>query len=472
MLITSSWCYLALAALAVLGAVVADGPKELMIQMKYPIDFDWPDEGTRETALADGSYKPINTIPTGIKVFKNMVYLCVPRWYDGIASTLNVVEGKKYEIGKQPKLTPWPDWSWQNASDCDRGIAFSMSVEIDPKGRVWVLDTGNNNLYERDTSLHKFFCPPSVLVFDAETKELLTRFHLPEEIASPETNFLNDIVVDPVNDWAYISDNDGKWREGRGGVIAVQPFNKTATRLQGLTTNPEKRAESYIMGGKRWNSNNPVNSIALHPSGDWVYYAPNTGYIVHMISTADMQDTSLTPQERDARSLVVGQKPTPSASLKFASNGTMFFSGLTMDAMLAWTWGGGLLDNTWWVAYQDHEDMQFLDQLDFDERGYDTPNPEGSNLWWITNQLFEFVFNKEAKDWTVNIFKAAVDTSDYGDAIMDGEMTVTYVPTSPASDGDGDGIALASDATSDASSLLFTNMSAFTLMLALITFQW
>lgn len=116
-----------------------------------------------------------------------MVYLCVPRWYDGVASTLNVVDGsKKLSLDEQPKLTPWPDWSWQNAADCDTGFAYVMSVEIDPKGRMWVIDTGNNNLYERDASLHKFFCPPSVMVFDIESKQLLTRFHLPEDIASRE----------------------------------------------------------------------------------------------------------------------------------------------------------------------------------------------------------------------------------------------------------------------------------------------
>lgn len=83
MLITSSsWCYLALAALAVLGAVVADGPKELMIQMKYPIDFTWPDEATREAALADGSYKPINTIATGIKVSDVACFMLY--WYRNI----------------------------------------------------------------------------------------------------------------------------------------------------------------------------------------------------------------------------------------------------------------------------------------------------------------------------------------------------------------------------------------------------
>ena len=54
---------------------------------------------------------------------------------------------------------------------------------------------------------------------------------------------------------------------------------------------------------------------------------------------------------------------------------------------------------------------------------------------------------------------------------MDGEITVTYVPTSSGSGG-GDGLTLASDATSDASSLLFTKMSTFTGMLALIMLQW
>lgn len=79
MMIPSSWRRLAaVAALSVaVPFVLADEPKELWMQFKYPIDFEFPDEATREQALADGSYNPINTIPTGIKVSQPFGWLFV-----------------------------------------------------------------------------------------------------------------------------------------------------------------------------------------------------------------------------------------------------------------------------------------------------------------------------------------------------------------------------------------------------------
>lgn len=386
-----------------------------------------------------------------MKVYKDTMILTTPRILSGVTATLATVDiSHKYHPGMQPKLKVWPNWEWQRPhgatvttdgvtypnmdstggnTGCEKGFTLVMGIEITPDGQLWVLDSGIAENFESSGPV--VYCPPSVSVFDFEKKELLTRYFLPNSVSPYGTNFLNDIVVDAVKGVAYISDNSG------GAILFVDPFTKTGTRLAGPTTVAEKRASNLVVGGNRFASQNPVNSIALHPDGQWVYYASNSGFTVHMISTAVMADLdpNLTPEQRDAKSLIVGEKPTTSASMYFGKNATLWFGGNTMDALLGWTDGRGLLTNTWFTAFQDHEEMRFTDNLATSvPKGWKKHNPEASDLWWEANDLFTWLNFRADKRWKVNFWKAPIDTGSYQEAIKEGlslgDLPVTYVPTS------------------------------------------
>lgn len=56
------------------------------------LDYEFSGEnGGRAAALASGEYKPENNMPLGLEVWKDKVFVTVPRWKSGVPSSLNYV---------------------------------------------------------------------------------------------------------------------------------------------------------------------------------------------------------------------------------------------------------------------------------------------------------------------------------------------------------------------------------------------
>lgn len=55
------------------------------------VDFAFPDQATREAAVASGEYVPANNLPLGLEVWRDRLFVTVPRWKTGVVSSLNYV---------------------------------------------------------------------------------------------------------------------------------------------------------------------------------------------------------------------------------------------------------------------------------------------------------------------------------------------------------------------------------------------
>jgi hypothetical protein len=55
------------------------------------LDFVFPDQKTRQAAIASGEYVQANNLPLGLEVWRDKLFITVPRWKAGVASTLNYV---------------------------------------------------------------------------------------------------------------------------------------------------------------------------------------------------------------------------------------------------------------------------------------------------------------------------------------------------------------------------------------------
>lgn len=55
------------------------------------VDFVFPDQQTRQAAIASGEYVQANNMPLGLEVWRDKLFITVPRWKAGVASTLNYV---------------------------------------------------------------------------------------------------------------------------------------------------------------------------------------------------------------------------------------------------------------------------------------------------------------------------------------------------------------------------------------------
>lgn len=56
------------------------------------VDFKYPDEALRQLALSSRNYVPENVIPVGLEVYKNRLFLTLPRWKTGVPASLAYID--------------------------------------------------------------------------------------------------------------------------------------------------------------------------------------------------------------------------------------------------------------------------------------------------------------------------------------------------------------------------------------------
>ncbi len=101
-----------------------------------------------------------------------------------------------------------------NYTDNCSALQTVQSMELDPKtGWMWIIDAGVRNGFT-DSPVTE--CPPKLVVYDTVAGEERFRHVFPDEVLGWETNYVNDIVVDPVDGkWAYMSDTGVNSQTGK-----------------------------------------------------------------------------------------------------------------------------------------------------------------------------------------------------------------------------------------------------------------
>ena len=176
------------------------------------VDYNW-DEKTKNERIANGSFIIENNVISGIKLYKGTVFVTVPRWRTGVPSTLNKVVT---DVNGDPKLQPYPSLDAQMVDDCSK-LQNIQSMEITPDGKMWIVDVGRKYFFDPVVSADNS-CPPKLWIYDINKNELDRVYIFPDEVANYTNSFLNDIVIDYVNKYAYISDLDGS--PFKGGLVA------------------------------------------------------------------------------------------------------------------------------------------------------------------------------------------------------------------------------------------------------------
>lgn len=232
-------------------------PFQVIFEWKS-IDFQWPSEEERTLAVTHGEYIPANNFITTVKFWKDKMYLTLPRWKDGVPVTLSVTSAKPIN-GTAPLLAAFPSWAMQKLGDC---AAFQLvhSIEIDPKGRMWVLDTG------RPTSLResKADCSPRLVILDLEDNgKILRSYQFPENVAPRAKVYLNDIVLDHEDGgMAYITDT-GTTDPGII-VYSLKDNNSWKVRHDSMKAKPE--AVGFMVAKTHVINPVHVDGIALSPA--------------------------------------------------------------------------------------------------------------------------------------------------------------------------------------------------------------
>ena len=293
------------------------------------IDVAWP--SSQDHAYERNEYIPSNNPIAGIKIWRNHIYLTVPRWKDGVPVTLGVISAMPVNKFYSPGLEAYPDWDMQRIGDC-RAFQSVPNIEIDPKGRMWILDTGRT---ETMTSQPKARCPPRLVILDLEKNgKILRSYPFPANVTLRNTSELNDIVLDhEFGGYAYITDSD----PNDPGIIVFSLDLNSSWKIRHDTMKAQTDASHFKIGRIDFERRIGVYGIALSPAGTeqrLVYYSPLSSYDLYSLPTSILRSSGLANVHDFVRK--VGTKKSQTSGMIMSSKGILYYGQLTDSSVYSW----------------------------------------------------------------------------------------------------------------------------------------
>lgn len=196
----------ALCAFAIVSGTAAGScDRNLSPDLTYQLsgsNLVWPCESTKNIYQSNGRYSARNMIVTRVQIWKDLVFVAMPRFKYGVAFTVGVVSLKNKGCGPAP-ITPYPCWSMQEEGNC-AAIQSAVDLFLDAQDILWVLDAGIVNTLESQPVQR---CPPKVVGINVRTGKVVQVIDLSSLVSSASR--LQYLVVDLTQDgqvFLYISD--------------------------------------------------------------------------------------------------------------------------------------------------------------------------------------------------------------------------------------------------------------------------
>jgi sugar lactone lactonase YvrE len=234
-------------------------------------------------------------IPTGVTVSREgRIFVNFPRWGDDVRFTVaELRNGEPIPFPNEEINTP-------NREKAAETLLSVQSVVVDPKNRLWILDTGRIEwapTVERGAKL---------IGVDLQTNKVFKVIIFPPTVALPQT-YLNDVRFDlrkGEEGTAYITDSSGE----NPGIIVVDL--KSGNSIRRLTnhesTKPLPDFVSLVEGrplmvrppkGKPEPLKVGADGIAISSDGKRLYYCPLSSWNLYSVSTDALADPNLPDRE-------------------------------------------------------------------------------------------------------------------------------------------------------------------------------
>lgn len=346
------------------------GPDVHVVFETNRVNYNFPSPGNADydAAMVTNYYNSgyVDAVITGVKLWGLQTFVTVPRWRSGVPSTLNVIDNGN--------LSAWPSWSMQKIGDCS-ALQYVQSMEINSyTNEMWIIDVGRVNILE---AIPDNSCPPKIVIVDIPSASVVSSTTLPDSTASYTESFLNDIVLDPNKNMAYISDT------GTGALIVFSRDTGESRRFSDTSTLAVP-GFVFMSSGVEFVLPTPEDGIALDPTFETLFYSPLSGLHVYSVSTAALSNLNASLEMWNASiyasQIDHGQKVAPSDGMAFDQDGVLYFGGLNSTSVYSWTPGQGTIGQAQQVVFSD-PDLQWVDTFAF---------APGGDLVFTSNKLSRY----------------------------------------------------------------------------------
>jgi sugar lactone lactonase YvrE len=287
------------------------------------VPFDWLSQSQEQQFIQQGWYNASNCAIAGVKSVLGRVFVTVPRWRRGVPATLLAYDAQRQVF------QPFPDWQSQAYDNQSPLFMNVQSMEIDPLGRMWVLDVARMNFLEDPQ--YWVDGTPTLVLLDAAKGRVLDQFVFDASVLSPNASFANDIVVDWRNDIAYISDT---W--GDGGLVVVDLRQRLARRFDHASCHGDPQCVMQFPEGPL-HAAAPSDGIALTPDGSQLFYCSISTTDLWTLDATVLRDFTQPISAVAATVTRVGDKLGYSDGLAMTNASTLFFGDLTGSRIMATT---------------------------------------------------------------------------------------------------------------------------------------
>lgn len=225
----------------------------------------------------------------------------------------------------QGEARPWPNEAFQTGDGEPRWFRNVISLRIDRQGRLWTLDNGEHGLHAG-----------RLLAFSLASGEVVHEYVFPRAIAGLGSH-LNDFQVSADGKFIYIA--EASFFAKTPALIIYDVAQAAARRL--LENHASVTAQKFtpVVGGRRMvafglvSIRPGVDSIALDPRGEWLYFAPVTNLHMYRVRTADLRNPELSADELAARVETWAEK-TMSDGITMDTAGNLYLTDPEHDAIM------------------------------------------------------------------------------------------------------------------------------------------
>lgn len=362
------------------------------------VNFTWRNLEEYIQAVEKEQYIPENNAMAGIKIYKNKMYIALPRIRKGTPVTLAVVSTNTRKK-KNQLLVPFPSWKMNVQDDCST-LQNVQSMEIDRKGIMWVLDGNRFNDFTK--------CPAKLVLLDLNNKgKVVHTFVFPNELCSVDGGFLNDIVIDESDGgFAFMTENS----QQDPGIVVYSRLTNKAWKLRDKTMYAEISAANFTVDGLKNTNLVHVDGIALEPipkrrdGGRYVYYCPLTAFNMYGISNIILKNEQIGKSGVWRRYIRhVGKKQGQSDGLAMDNRGNLYYGLLNLYGVAKWNIYNTF--NTSKIIDTNEKTIIWPDSFAFDNEGYLFVLANGIHKFF--NPFFPLQLSSDVKFRVLRLYTAS-----------------------------------------------------------------